>query len=191
MPRHLFKRYAPDHETVRNHKYLRMFGRLLHDPNLWHLNRRSVSGAFAIGLFWAFIPMPFQMVAAAAMAIAARVNLALSVALVWVTNPLTIPPLFYFSYRVGLWLLREPVPPEEFEFSMEWLGHEMAHIWQPLYLGSLFCALVFAVLGYFIVHGMWRWHLFGYLRKRRLRRQRRDRAAARNAVNEGGQGAKG
>ena len=177
MPRHLFKRYAPDHETVRNHKYLRVFGRLLHDPNLWHLNRRSVSGAFAIGLFWAFIPIPFQMVAAAAVAIPARVNLPLSVGLVWVSNPLTMPPLFYFTYRVGLWLLREPLPEGEFVFNVETFGSELGHIWEPLYLGSLFCGLVLGVLGYFIIHGLWRWHLFGYIRRRRLRRLERIKAA--------------
>ncbi|MCB1903170.1 MAG: DUF2062 domain-containing protein, partial [Gammaproteobacteria bacterium] len=75
MPKQIIKRFAPDHEVIRNHKHLRIFGNLLHDPNLWHMNRRSVSGAFAVGLFWAFIPIPMQMVAAAAIAIIARVNL--------------------------------------------------------------------------------------------------------------------
>ena len=82
MPRHLIKRYSPDHEKIRNHKHVKVFGKLLHDPNLWHLNRRSVSGAFGVGLFWAMIPMPFQMIAAAATAIGLRTNLPLSVVLV-------------------------------------------------------------------------------------------------------------
>lgn len=52
----------PDPEKLRNHKHLRIFGSLLNKPNLWALNRRSAPGAFAIGLFVAWMPMPFQMV---------------------------------------------------------------------------------------------------------------------------------
>ena len=71
MAKHLIKRLIPDHEIVRGHKHLQIFGRLLHDPNLWHLNRRSAAGAFAVGLFMAFAPVPFQMLLAAGAAIAA------------------------------------------------------------------------------------------------------------------------
>ena len=170
MPKHLIKRFAPDHDSIRNHKQLRMFGRLLHDPNLWHLNRRSVSGAFAVGLFWAFIPVPMQMVLSAATAIPARVNLPISVALVWITNPLTIPPMFYFNYLVGTWILGSSPEQIEFELTVECLTEGMANIWQPLYLGSLVCALIAATVGYFGMRGLWRLHIVRHLRKRRERR---------------------
>ncbi len=169
MPKRLIKRFTPDHETVRNHKYLRMFGSLLHDSNLWHMNRRSVSGAFAVGIFWAFVPMPFQMIPAAATAIVTRVNLPISVALVWISNPVTMPPLFYFTYRVGTWLLGEPAQNLEFEMSIEWMASSLAGIWQPLYLGSLLCGIIASILGYSIIRGFWRWHVVSNLRKRRER----------------------
>lgn len=167
MPKHLIRKYAPDHEVIRNHKHLRIFGDLLHDPNLWHLNRRSVSGAFAVGLFWAFIPMPLQMVAAAATAIPMRVNLPISVALVWITNPLTIPPVFYFTYLVGTWILGTPPSTKGFELSFEYLSESMAAIWQPLYLGSFICGLLAAIIGYCAMRGLWRLYVIRHLKRRR------------------------
>jgi uncharacterized protein len=77
MPKRLIKRLLPDYDVLRNHKHLQLFGTLLHDANLWHLNRHSASGAFAVGLFMAFIPLPFQMIFAAGAAILFRVNLPL------------------------------------------------------------------------------------------------------------------
>ena len=58
MPKKLIKRYMPDHRQIREHKHLQLFGSLLHDPNLWHLNRRSAAGAFAVGLFVRLYPFP-------------------------------------------------------------------------------------------------------------------------------------
>ena len=54
----LMRRLAPDTKAMQEHERLRVFGRLLHDPNLWHLNRRSAAGAFAVGLFMMYMP-PF------------------------------------------------------------------------------------------------------------------------------------
>jgi uncharacterized protein (DUF2062 family) len=170
MPKHIIKRLTPDHETVRSHKHLKVFGTLLHDPNLWHLNRRSVSGAFAVGLFWAFFPMPFQMVAAAATSIPTRVNLPLSVALVWISNPLTIPPIFYFTYLVGTWILGEPPQNVEFVLSWEWMSTSLAGIWKPLFLGSILCGVIASATGYVAMRGFWRWHIICHLRKRRQKR---------------------
>ena len=98
MPKRFLKRYMPKEHDIRNHKHMRYFGKLLHDPNIWHLNRRSVAGAFSVGLFMAMVPVPFQMILAAAAAIPCRVNLPISVGLVWITNPLTMPAIFYFCY---------------------------------------------------------------------------------------------
>ena len=94
MPRRIFKRYMPDPERIRGDKSLRFLGKLIHEPNLWHLNRRSVARAMAVGLFAAFIPLPMQMLLAASLAIPVRGNLPISIGLVWLTNPITMPPVF-------------------------------------------------------------------------------------------------
>ncbi|MBT3047636.1 MAG: DUF2062 domain-containing protein [Candidatus Thiodiazotropha sp.] len=172
MPKRLIKSLLPHHEEVRNHKHLKLFGSLMHDPNLWHLNRHSVSGAFAVGLFMAFIPLPLQMVFAAAAAIFFRVNLPLSVALVWITNPITIPPMFYFAYLVGTWVTGETATLEPFQLSWEWVQSLGIEILVPLVIGSLICATVSSILGYSLILWIWRWHAVERWKARRLRKKR-------------------
>lgn len=173
MPRRIIKRYMPDHNTIRNHKNLRFLGTLLHDPNILHLNRRSVSGAFSVGLLMAWVPVPFQMILAAIGAIVARVNLPISVGLVWITNPLTMPPMFYFSYKVGAWTLGIPPRPFTFEASTEWLMQELGIIWQPFLLGCLICGVVSAILGNVLIRGFWRFHVGRSWRERSEHRRMR------------------
>lgn len=171
MPKRFIKRILPHHDKIREHKHVRLFGTLLHDPNLWHLNRRSVSGALSVGLFTAFIPVPFQMVIAAGISIIVRVNLPISAALVWVTNPLTMPPLFYFAYKIGAWLLNEPPRHFHFELSIAWLQSSMTGIWQPFLLGCLVCGLTSAVLGNVILRLFWRWRVIRNWEQRTMSRR--------------------
>ncbi|MCM8854607.1 MAG: DUF2062 domain-containing protein [Candidatus Thiodiazotropha sp.] len=172
MPKRLIKSLLPHHDKVRNHKHLRVFGTLLHDANLWHLNRHSASGAFAVGLFMAFIPLPFQMVLAAAAAILFRVNLPLSVCLVWISNPITIPPLFFFAYLVGTWITGSPAEVEPFQFSLEWFQNGgLDGIWVPLLIGSLVCASLASLLGYSLILWIWRWRVVEKWKARRLRKK--------------------
>ncbi len=173
MPKKFIKRLMPDHRTVREHKHLRFLGTLLHEPNLWHLNRRSASGAFAVGLFTAWVPLPSQMLLAAFGAIVFRVNLPLSIALVWVSNPLTMPPLFYFAYVVGAALLGESSSAHiAFELSYEWLATELVMIWQPFLLGCFVMGVLSAAAGYLGVRGLWRLRLVKHYQNRKRRRQR-------------------
>jgi uncharacterized protein (DUF2062 family) len=173
MPKKLIKRLMPNHDRIRSHKHLKVFGTLLHAPNLFHLNRRSASGAFAVGLFCAFVPLPGQMIMAAAAAILLRVNLPLSVALVWLTNPITVPPMFYGAYRLGAWLMGREFHEIESELSMEWLAGEMGQIWEPLLLGSLILGTLSAIIGYLTIRGLWRLHIISHLKERKLRRAER------------------
>jgi len=157
MPKNLIKRITPSREVIRHNKYLQIFGQRLHDPNLWHINRRSSAGAVAVGLFMAFVPIPFQMVLAAGASILFRVNMPLSVALVWVTNPITIPPMFFFAYLVGTWVLGVPTAAQDFQFSLEWLRNGgLNGIWPTFLLGCFICGAVSSLVGYFTIRGVWR-----------------------------------
>ncbi len=171
MPKKFIKRWMPDHEKIRSHPQLnKIFGKLLHDPNLLHLNRRSVAGAFFVGLFMAFVPLPTQMVFAAAAAILFRVNLPISIGLVWLTNPVTMPPVFYFCYKVGAWILQTPVKKHTFELSWTWLQTELGSIWQPFLLGCFICGMASAILGSAAIRLIWRWHVLKQWQDRKQKR---------------------
>ncbi|MDJ0806310.1 MAG: DUF2062 domain-containing protein [Gammaproteobacteria bacterium] len=179
MPKQLIKRITPNREVIRQQKHLRIFGELLHDANLWHINRRSSAGAFAIGLFMAFVPVPFQMILAAGAAILLRVNLPLSVALVWVTNPLTIPPMFFFAYTVGTWFLGVPPSANEFDFSLDWFkSGGLDDIWVPFLFGCLICGATFAIIGYLAIRGLWRLHAVRQWKRRTDQRHTRRKLNA-------------
>jgi len=109
-----------------------------------------------VGLFCAFIPVPFQMLLAAASAIPFRVNLPLSVGLVWVSNPITMPPMFYLCYLVGNALLAEPPQPFAFEASWEWLMHSISTIGPAFLLGCLVLGTLSSFIGYIGIRLLWR-----------------------------------
>ena len=145
----------PDPHEIKNNKVLSIFGSLLHDPNRWHMNRRSIAGAFMVGLFFAWWPVPFQMALAAGGAILLRTNLPMSIGLVWITNPLTMPPMFYFAYVVGTWIIDVPEVPFAMELSMDWLMSELSVIWKPFLTGCLVLGIISSAIGYFGMNYIW------------------------------------
>lgn len=155
MPRKFLRRYMPDPEVLKRQWYLRPFNALLHDPALFFPNRRTATRALAIGLFFAMVPYPFQMATAAILALWLRVNLPIAVGAVWVTNPVTMGPIFYGEYRLGAWLLNVPTGDWTFELSWRWLSEEASRIWEPMLLGTLIFASLSAVLGYVILNQIW------------------------------------
>ena len=95
------------------------------------------------------------------------------IGLVWITNPLTIPAMFYLSYRVGAMIIDIPVEQVEFEFSSEWFKDSMATIWQPFLLGSVICGLFFATLVYFVISMLWRMRVASHRAERKRSRAAR------------------
>lgn len=166
----LLTRWMPDPQTLRQHKHLRCFARWLDHPGLWHLNRRSAAGAIAVGLFMAWIPVPFQMMLAAGAAILWRVNLPISVATVWLTNPLTMPALFYMAYYVGRQLLGLPAVEFDPILSWEWLSSVMETIGKPFLLGCAVLAVCSSATGYLLIQAGWRYSVCRRYRQRAERR---------------------
>lgn len=173
MPKKFFKRYTPDPKRIRDAPGLGFLGTKLHRPNLWHFNRRSISKAVAIGLFFTWLPFPFQTVFAAMSALFFRANIAISVALVFITNPITIPPLFFFAYQLGNLVLGRESMDLSANLSMSWLTDSLSQIWQPLFLGSFLLGLFCSMLGYLTVQLLWRLNIKQRLKLRAKKREQR------------------
>lgn len=179
MPRKYFRKYLPDPDAVRSSRMVRWFGRWLQHPNLWHLNRRSVSGAVAIGLFAGLVPGPLQMLTALALAIPLKKNLPVALLVTLYTNPFTIVPLYLVAYAYGQFLLpgerAAHVAPFEFDWahfgeSMSALADWMVSLGRPLALGLVALACTLALAGYVAVQIGWRLYVVSAWRARARRR---------------------
>ena len=172
MARNLLKRYFPTPETIRNNPALRMFDKFLHDPNLFHLNRHSVSVAFFWGLFIAILPIPGQMPLSALAAVVFRCNMPIAVALAWVSNPFTTPFILVISYAIGSFILQsEQLSFDPNAITFEWFMSSVGIIWKPVLLGCVITGLIAGALGYFAMQLYWRWHVSRAWSKRRKMRQ--------------------
>jgi len=175
MPRKFFRKYLPSHESVRSNRHIARFGGFLQHPNLWHLNRHSVAGGVAVGMFSGLVPGPLQMLTAALLAVPLRVNLPVALATTLYTNPFTIGPLYVLAYLIGRLIIGGDGslinPPPEVQWSQ--LGDSLAAFlgWvmsmgTPLAVGLVALALGLAALGYASVQIGWRAYVIRAWRKR-------------------------
>ncbi|HKN42164.1 MAG TPA: DUF2062 domain-containing protein, partial [Sphingomicrobium sp.] len=102
-------RNLPQRGTIHNYRLLRPFARRLAQPNLWHLNNRSIPRGVAIGLGIGIIIPFMHMVLAALAAVPARANVMVAAACTLIVNPLTMPPMYYAAMKIGQWELRHDV----------------------------------------------------------------------------------
>lgn len=157
MPRKFIKKYTPSVQQIKKSTHIpRILADHMHHPSLWHLNRRSVAKAVAIGLFCTWLPMPFQTVLAAILAIVFYANLPLAVVLVFISNPFTMTAMFYLAYQVGSALLGLEAHHLHFTMSIDWVSQMIQYSWKPLLVGSLVLAIGSSLLGYILTRTLWR-----------------------------------
>ena len=118
------------------------------------VNRKMVANAMFVGLFFAMIPMPMQMLAVILTLSIIKFNVPIAVSLVWITNPLTMPFIFYGEYTLGnLFFTQEAVP---IQMTIEWFQNNLDSIFMPLYLGALITAFVLAFTSRYLVNHLWK-----------------------------------
>jgi uncharacterized protein len=169
MAKKILRKFLPHPDVIIQNRWIKMLGPRLQEPSLWHINRRSCSLAVALGIFCAFIPVPFQMLIAAVGAIMLRVNILIAVPMVWISNPVTMGPMYYFCYLVGVEILGRKDKPFDFELSFDWLITELVAIWQPFLLGCLVVGAVLSVLSFVLVRVLWHLHLLSRIKERAQR----------------------
>jgi uncharacterized protein (DUF2062 family) len=176
MLRKRVQKLLPSHESIKANRTIALFGSALQHPGLWHLNRRSVAGGVAVGLFCGLIPGPLQMLGSVLLSILLRVNLPVALVATFYSNPFTIVPLYYVAYKLGVLVTgganaAQPVQPPELSLSNpgEWIPTTFAWVTsmgKPLAIGLPLLAGILAVSGYFAVLGAWRLYVVAARRKR-------------------------
>ena len=149
----------------------------------------------ACGLFVTMTPtIGLQMVLTVLLASLLRANRFVGVPFVWITNPLTLVPLYGPSYLLGNWVLGSHYSWHHFmacmsqavRFSGDWWETTRAWwlaamgIFWPLWIGSLIVALIVGALAYVLT-------LWGVVTFRRgLSAHRSARVARRLAARQAG-----
>ena len=171
------KKYLPNREQIAEIPALSSLRHLLLEPNLWHMNRYSLSFGFLIGGICCFLPIFFQTVPCVLLCVWIRCNVPLAVLVVWISNPITFGPMMYFSYRVGLWILGNEQEITLLNPSLEWFIDQLSIIWQPLIVGSLACGIAFGMAGFIVIQLYYRWRISRY-KLRKLDSRRRSESDA-------------
>jgi len=118
------------------------------------INRKSISKGVLIGLFWAFIPMPLQMLAVLMVTPFVKFNVPIAISMVWLSNPLTMPFMYYVEYKTGVFLLGSE-SLANIELSLDWFSSNWEKIITPLYVGTLPYSIGVSFLLYLIINRLW------------------------------------
>ena len=156
----------------------------------------SIAMGVAVGLFIGLTPtVGVQMLLVVGLSLFIRCNRTVGCAMVWLTNPLTLVPIYFFNYMVGTWVLRiKPLGIDEFGrkitdafHQVYWhdrliamvnaMGKLALDLAGPLWLGSIIVSVVLAVLGYFLMKR-------AVITYRRVHQRRLEAALARESTRD-------
>ena len=142
-------------KSTANHKKLKDLIKKYKIPHEYLAgNRKMISRGVYLGLFIAFIPMPMQMAAVLMFVPFFRFNVPIALAMCWLSNPFTMPPMYYMEYLTGSFFLG--IEPAPVELTIEWFKDNLADIFIPLYFGTALYSIFGSTLAYFAVNYFWR-----------------------------------
>ena len=134
------------------------------------VNRTMVTKALFIGLFIALLPLPMQMLIVLVMMRFFVFNVPLAVLACWITNPITMPFIYYAEYVLGSFVLNTDIIA--MQMSMEWFNNNFTSIFMQLYVGAIFLASTVSTAVYFLVDYLWIY--FVHKNKKLHYKQRKD-----------------
>ncbi len=100
-------RWLPRKASLKRYPLLGNFGHQLRNRKyLWSFKQPYVGPAIVIGSIVAFLPLfGVQLLTVTALALILKVNLPVLAGLQFISNPLTLVPIYLVNYKIGSWLL--------------------------------------------------------------------------------------
>jgi uncharacterized protein (DUF2062 family) len=148
-----YLRHLPRIKHMRGTWLHRKLGDRLFAREMWQPERGRFAYGCALGVFFAMMPVPFQMVAAALFAFLVRVNIPAAIACTWVSNPLTTPLILVSQYTLGSFLVGGPATgqPKEDMFAL------LAQSPWSLLVGALISGAIVSLGAYPLALAGWDW----------------------------------
>ncbi|OTG93111.1 DUF2062 domain-containing protein [Acinetobacter sp. ANC 3832] len=176
MAKRFFQSWLPSPEQVNNMKIMKIFGNKALSPQLWYVNRKSISKAMFIGTFWGILPIPLHSILIVLTVLLFEANLPIGLLLAWIMNPFTIVPILIFAFWIGskiyhVNMINKDMLLGVFHQIMHWIknfghGHIDFSLAKILATGLFIEALIFAILFFVLTRLYWRWSVVKRWRSR-------------------------
>jgi uncharacterized protein (DUF2062 family) len=98
--------------------------------------------------------MPMQMLAVLAITPFIKFNVPIAISMVWLSNPITMPFMYYMEYQTGNFLLGNE-SLGNIELTLDWFSDNWDKIIVPLYVGTIPYAIGVSSLIYLAINKLW------------------------------------
>ncbi len=161
-------RPLPRRSNIHRYPVLKWFSKLAYDRSfLWSFRGSAIIPALFFGLWVAMLPIVgIQMLVVFFLALFFRANLPVVVALQWISNPLTMGPIYFADYRIGMEILK--LVGVEYEMNKllkpnyDWSNFNYADFlslldtFPPMMIGGSIIGIFLGVVAVFLYNGMCR-----------------------------------
>lgn len=155
-------RPLPRRSNVHRYPVLKWFSKTAYERSyLWSFRGKTVIPALFWGLWIAMLPVVgLQMLVVFFLAILLRANLPVIVALQWISNPLTMGPIYFADYQIGMTFLHLVGVDYErnklLKRTYDWSNFSYSDLWAlvdtfpPMMIGGSIIGIFLGVVAVFL-----------------------------------------
>ena len=159
-------RPVPRRSNVHRYPILKWFSKTAYERSyLWSFRSKAILPASFLGTWVALLPIVgIQMLVVFFIALWARANLPVIVALQWISTPITMGPIYYADYKIGMALFGllgiRHEPSNLLSAQTEWSTLEFSDLldlidtFPPMFLGGSILGISLGVLAVFLYKGL-------------------------------------
>ncbi len=136
-------------------KTIAKLSKYLNATQLWEFTPSSVEKGIALGIACGWLPIPFHTTIAVFLALIIDCNILMVITSIWVANPITMPFMYYYAYKLGAYLMNIKLEDLQFHLSIKDILHDLHQIWQPFLLGCLLLGLASGTIVYLVLRFVW------------------------------------